>query len=835
MGGMLHKSSIPKPARLSWFVSRARRSWGLIVLAVGVVLALVAAPARAEIVQLSFQVDPACREAACNPAAPAATEAAPPASDSGQWTWFSVDPSGLARMPAGWNLVIDNTRFTAIEVRVIHSNGVAVIRRGQFQLSHNWTLGNNLRFIVPVAGRDVAAVQIGYRNLDAPSLMRTVKAMDEAGHNAFVLRWSVQVTLVVGVLFSAFIYNMFLLTWLRTAFQRWYVVWLAGCMAYLLVWTGAILSLFPFMAGPASVRTFYLLLGLIVVSGAAFFFALIEKDKLPRRLIDFGQLAGMAVALSAVLAAFDMLFPAALGDRLFNIAMIIVTVTLVLGSAYAGLRGSRAIWYYLAGWLPALAVVALRIFRNMGLLPQDDLVDLAGFTALGWESLLLSLAIADRFRQLRRDADAADAERDTLFRVATTDPLTGLGNRALFQNMLEQPMSHASGIDVIAVDIDFLKQTNDMAGHDAGDALIVAVAERLTAAAGPDASIARVGGDEFVILLVGTARERLTAVRQMIALSSGVPLRHSGHHLTISICAGHSSSDDGRVPLARIFKQADLALYRAKAAGRGCWRSYDVSMADEADARSRLMAEARIGLANNQFVLHYLKMVRVDGTVVGHEALLRWQHPRLGLLEPGEFADVMRDAAMLPALQAFGLQAALAQSALLRAGGDDLLMAVNFVGSQLQGTAAAVTVLDELARHRLPPHSLVVEVTETVVMGGLGDALMEALECLRDAGVNVALDDFGTGHASLIQLRDVPANIVKIDASFVARLAESAGSQQVVRATIDLAHSMGKQVVAGGVTDDGQRNLLAQMGCDLAQGFLFGPPQPLSPSQRAAA
>ncbi len=828
MVGMLHDSSIPKPARTGRLPLYVRRSWGLIVLAVGVLLALVAAPARAEIAQLPFAQDQACHNADCG----AGVTAAP---DNGRWTWFRVDPAGLVRMPADWNLVVDNVRFSAIEVRVTHRDGTSVVRRGQYDLAGNWTLGNNLRFKVPVAGRDISSVAIGYRDIDAPGLMRSVKAMDEPGHDAFVLRWSVQVTLVVGVLFSAFIYNMFLLTWLRTAFQRWYVVWLAGCMAYLLVWTGAILTLFPFMAGPASVRTFYLLLGLIVVSGAAFFFALIEKDKLPKRLVDFGQLAGMAVALAAVVAAFDTLFPAALGDRLLNGAMVTITLTLIVGSGYASLRGSRAIWYYLAGWLPVLAVMVLRIFRNMGLLPQDDAVDLAGFAAMGWESLLLSLAIADRFRQLRRDADAADAERDTLFRVATTDPLTGLGNRALFQNMLEQPMSHAAGIDVIAVDIDFLKQTNDMAGHDAGDALIVAVGERLTAAAGPDASIARVGGDEFVILLVGPARERLAAVRQMIALSSGAPLRHSGHTLTISMCAGHASSDDGRMPLARIFKQADLALYRAKAAGRGCWRSYDATMADEADARSRLLAEARVGLANGQFQPHYLKMVRNDGALVGHEVLLRWQHPRLGLLAPADFADVMRDAMLQPALQTLALHSALAQSALLRAGGEDLLMAVNFAGGQLQGTGAAVAILDQLAQHGLPPHSLVVEVAETVVMGGLGDALVEALECLRDAGVNVALDDFGTGHASLIQLRDVPANIVKIDAGFVARLADSAGSQQVVRATIDLAHSMGKQVVAEGVQDEAQRQLLVRMNCDLLQGALFGAPQQFPATQPAAA
>ena len=802
---------------------------------VGLFFALWVAPARAENLQLAYRLVPTCRGSECIAPAPEVASEVAGQDSPGNWSWFAVDTSRLARMPARWNLVIDNVRFSAIEIRVVHTTGVAVIHRGQFELSRNWTMGNNLRFVIPVAGSDIAAIQIGYRNMDSPGLLRSIKAMDGPGHEAHVLRWTVQVALVLGVLFSAFVYNMFLLTWLRTGFQRWYVVWLAGSLAYLLVWTGALLNIFPFLAGPASVRTYYLLVGLMVVSGAAFFFTLLEKNKLPQRLIDFGQLAGMAVALTSVFAAFDMLFPAELGDLLLNIALIVVTLTLMVGSAYAGLRGSRAIWYYLAGWLPALAVLVLRLFRNFGLLPQDDLVDLAGFAAIGWESLLLSLAIADRFRQLRRDADAADAERETLFRVATTDPLTGLGNRALFQNMLEQPLARQSGIDVIAIDIDFLKQTNDMAGHDAGDALIVAVAERLAAAAGPEASIARVGGDEFVILLTGTARERLSAVRQMIALSSGVPLRHSGHNLTISICAGHSASEDKGVPLARIFKQADLALYRAKAAGRGCWRSYDSSMADEAEARSRLLSEARVGLAHNQFLLHYQRIVQLDDTLTGYEALIRWQHPRLGLLAPGDFPDVLRESTLLPPLQAYVLQSALEQLAQLRSDGKDLTMSVNFVGSQLQGTAAAVAILDELARHRVPPHALVVEVTETVVMGGLGGALIEALECLRDAGVNVALDDFGTGHASLIQLRDIPANIVKIDRSFIARLSVSVGNQQVVRATIDLAHSMGKQVVAEGVENDSQRQLLTRLGCDLAQGWLFGQPQPFPLSRRAAA
>ena len=309
MDGMLQIRSKPIPVLPNRMVHFARRSWGLAVLVLGLFLAMLAAPARAEIVQLAYKVQSDCTSTPCAAAGSGAGRV-----QASQWTWFAVDPTRLANMPAGWNLVIDNTRFTAIEIRVVHKDGVSVVRRGQFALGRNWTMGNNLRFVLPIAGRDIRALQIGYRNIDSPGLMRSIKAMDREGHDIFVQRWTVQVALVLGVLFSAFVYNMFLLTWLRTGFQRWYVVWLAGSLAYLLVWTGAILNFFPFLAGPASVRTFYLLLGLIVVSGAAFFFSLIEKDKLPQRFIDFGQLAGMGVALAAVFAAFDMLFPAALGD-----------------------------------------------------------------------------------------------------------------------------------------------------------------------------------------------------------------------------------------------------------------------------------------------------------------------------------------------------------------------------------------------------------------------------------------------------------------------------------------------------------------------------------------
>jgi diguanylate cyclase (GGDEF)-like protein len=801
----------PGLARLGRLLSPARMV--VLLLVVAFTLFMQAATARAEQARLSFQpMD--CAASGCPTAG--ASESAD------RWTWIEVGTEGLAGLPAGWKLMVDNTRFSAMEVRISHHGTTTVLRRGQFELGRNWSLGNNLCFPITVAGSEVTSIRLGFRDMDSPQLMRRVEALDERAHDRHMMRWTVLIALVSGVLIAAFIYNMFLLTWLRTSFQNWYVVWLASALAYLLVWSGAILYFFPFLAGPASMRTSYVLIGLLVLSGAAFFFALIERETLPPRLVDYGQVAGVLVALTSVVAAFDMLFPAWIADRLFNIAIIVVTVTLLIGTSLAALRGSRTVWVYLVGWAPALAMLGLRILRNFALLPQDDAVDVAGFAALGWQSLILSLAIADRFRQLRRDADLAEIERETLRRVATTDPLTGLGNRALFQSLLDSGLMRTGGIDVIAVDIDYLKQTNDMAGHDAGDALIVAVAERLAAAAGPQATIARVGGDEFVIVLEGLARTRLAAVRQMIALSAGVPLRHGGHDLLISICAGHAGVEDRTTPLARIHKQADLALYRAKAAGRGRWCSYDVSMADEASARSKLLADARLGLSTGQFRLHFQPVQRLDGELTGYEALLRWHHPQQGLLKPQDFPEVMKEATLLPSLQHLMLTQALAKAAEIRARRPDLVMAVKLASSQLQGTAAAVSILDEMARHRVAPGGLVVQVTETVVMGGMGGTLIECLECLRDAGVNVALDDFGTGHASLLQMRDVPANIVKIDRSFIGKLTDSAHSQHIVKAIIDLAHSLGKLVVAEGVETQAQRKLLTQMGCDQAQGQLFG-------------
>ncbi len=510
-----------------------------------------------------------------------------------------------------------------------------------------------------------------------------------------------------------------------------------------------------------------------------------------------------------------------IGDRALNLGFISTLLTIGIGSAIAIRRGSRTVWFYLAGWSPPLIVFGIRIARNFGVATQSDIVDMLTFIAIALEAVILSLAIADRFRELRRQRDAADVERETLRRVATTDPLTGLSNRAAFQEWLTQ-LPATGGADLVIIDVDHLKETNDLAGHDAGDALILAAGERLRAAAGAEARVARMGGDEFSVILTGDQRARLPAVLDAIATSSAEPIEHRARQLSLSMSAGHAvwtAEGDGSTEL---YKKADLALYRAKAQARGGWCSYDESMHDEVEADRQTVAEARRGIDRGEFQLYFQPVVDLaTGRIVNHEALLRWNHPTYGLLLPADFIAIFDDVRTAGAIQPQVLAMALDHAA--ATGGR---VSVNFLGSQLQGEAGAAEILGQLAARGLKGPSLIVEVTETVMLGRHDAPIIDCLHRLRAAGVAVALDDFGTGYASLIHLRDFPADVLKIDRSFIAGLPGDEGSQKIVRAIIALAHGLGKRVVAEGIETEAQQDFLHALGCDLGQGFLLGQPAP---------
>lgn len=498
-----------------------------------------------------------------------------PGGARGGRTWLVVrDTRALAGLPAGWTLLLDRNRFASVRVDVEDDRGVTPIERRDDALADSWSLGNYVALAVPVPGDRVRGVRVGYAGIDTPDLVRSVRALSPGGLVRHEARWTALVAAVAGVIACAFAYNLFLLAWLRTAFQRWYLLWLASALAYALVWSGAVNAVMPGLAGAAGVRASYLLIGLIVASGAYFFAALLEPGRLSPRAAGAIRWSAAAVLAGAVVAAADAIVPAWLGDRLLNVAFVACTAATVVGIVQAIRRGSRAVWFFLAGWTPALVVFALRVARNFGLGRQSEAVDVASLAIFAFEAITVSLAIADRSRALARDRDRAAAEREAMRRLATTDPLTGLSNRGAFDARLAEVTRGAAGADLVLLDLDRLKLTNDTAGHDAGDALLVGAARRLAGAAGLvgiGALVARIGGDEFAVLLSGDGRALLPALLAAVGRSADAPVVHQGQVLSLSFSAGHAAWAPGAGDAAWLYKRADLALYRDKAGARARW------------------------------------------------------------------------------------------------------------------------------------------------------------------------------------------------------------------------------------------------------------------------
>jgi predicted signal transduction protein with EAL and GGDEF domain len=287
-----------------------------------------------------------------------------------------------------------------------------------------------------------------------------------------------------------------------------------------------------------------------------------------------------------------------------------------------------------------------------------------------------------------------------------------------------------------------------------------------------------------------------------------------------------------------LFQRADIALYEAKKLGRGRLQRFDDRLQQQIQSRHELIKQARVGLHDGKFSLHFQPIVDVGASsLVGVEALLRWNHPTLGQIGPNAFPAVLADNELGPALQQHVIQLAIDElHRRPRFGGT---LAVNFTAMDLGGREAAQRLLAKLERARVAPQSLCVEVTEGIILGTGGTGPAEALRALHEAGVRIALDDFGTGYASLVHLKEIPVDTLKIDRSFVAGLLQPGDeSEEIVRAVLALGHGLKKTVVAEGVETMAQLLRLRELGCDHAQGFLFGRPSPAFPSSesvRAAA
>ena len=468
---------------------------------------------------------------------------------------------------------------------------------------------------------------------------------------------------------------------------------------------------------------------------------------------------------------------------------------------------------------PALLVVP-RVGNNVA----DRLVIAGGAVLL---FLLVVLRMSGFVRQVQRQAGQL---RD----LAMLDDLTGLANRRSFEQQLRAALSTGHP-QVALLDLDSFKSVNDDLGHGTGDQLLKTLGTRFAAALPAEATIARMGGDEFAVLLPSGDDSVMDALVSRLGTALRAPVRAGDHELVVAASIGVTDADGTTDPL-EVLRRADIAMYAAKGAGLRS-RRYTPDLDEDLSAQARLGAELRAALAAGQFRLFYQPIVSLpEGRPVAVEALVRWAHPTRGLVGPGDFVPAAERDGFIVELGAWILRTACHQAARWRADLGDRApqkVSVNVSARQLAHPGFVETVASALAGAGLPPSCLTIEVTETAVFDGRKSVAV--LHELKALGVRVALDDFGTGHSSLTLLRTVPVDVLKVDKSFVDEITGAGRPAVIVAALIQVSDGLGLTAVAEGVETAEQAAELYRMGYRLAQGYHFGRPAPTFAPETASA
>ncbi|MEU1463612.1 bifunctional diguanylate cyclase/phosphodiesterase [Streptomyces sp. NPDC005727] len=409
------------------------------------------------------------------------------------------------------------------------------------------------------------------------------------------------------------------------------------------------------------------------------------------------------------------------------------------------------------------------------------------------------------------------------------DPLTGLPNRQWLLERIWTALDDAERIGARAalmlIDLDRFRSVNDTLGHLAGDRLLLQIADRLRQALPRGAEAARLGGDEFAVLLpVADSTTSATRVARGLVTELSSPLDLDGLTLVLEASAGVAVFPDHALDAEGLLRRADVAMYQAKRDRTGV-EVYESKRDSNTPDRLGLLGDLRRALDAHEVQLHYQPKVRFDGQVAGLEALVRWVHPERGKVPPDEFIAIAESSGLMPHLTEYVLETALGQVAAWRAQGLRVPVAVNVSPRDVHTPGFAGSVAARLARHGVPAGALQLEITEHVLLEDPQRAA-DTLAALTGHGVKMSLDDFGTGYSSLVHLRRLPVSELKIDRSFVARLAVDTEDAEIVRCTVDLAHSLGLLVVAEGVEDDETWERLRDLGCDAVQGWLVAAAMP---------
>lgn len=432
------------------------------------------------------------------------------------------------------------------------------------------------------------------------------------------------------------------------------------------------------------------------------------------------------------------------------------------------------------------------------------------------------------FGAVIRDMSAHRNDQEALYRLTHFDGLTGLANRTLLGERIEAALQAGEHAALIIVDIDGFKDINDTLGQAAGDAILRIIAGRLREATPQARAIARVGGDEFAILMAHDADPlSQAAVARTVIAAISEPMTVDGNDVRVAGSCGLAFAPDHGSSVEELMSSADLALFQAKSSGRGHYFLFIPALRAEATARRMYEAELHRALERDEFRLFYQPQIRLsDGALTGAEALIRWQHPVRGLLSPAAFLPALEGGVLAGQVGTWTLREGCAQAAAWRAAfQQDFRVSINLFAAQFRSEDLPDQARAALAAHRLPPDALELEITENIILDQQ-DVVLAQLEELRRMGVELSFDDFGTGFASLNLLRSYPVSRIKIDKSFTQAMHGSPRDKAIVQSIISMCGQCGLKVVAEGVEDQLQYEYLRELGCDKGQGYYFGRPVP---------
>ncbi len=441
-----------------------------------------------------------------------------------------------------------------------------------------------------------------------------------------------------------------------------------------------------------------------------------------------------------------------------------------------------------------------------------------------------------------RDISQLKAAHAQIQHLAYHDPLTNLPNRALLMDRLNQQAAlhkrHNLRGALLFLDLDHFKHINDSLGHPVGDAVLKMITARLEASTRQEDTVARLGGDEFVVLLTGLTGKRSAVTRHVREVAEKLrmllaePMVFEGNRLQVTPSIGIALMPDHGDSPADLLKRADIALYRAKDAGRNAIQLFRRTMQQAASARLQLESELRQALQRQEFELHLQPQVDArSGRVIGAEVLLRWHHPEHGQRSPAQFIDVLEETGLIVEVGNWVIKEACRIGAVLVARGlaeaDAFSLCINISPRQFRQSEFVERILEALKAAGIAHHMIKLEITEGIVIQNLDDTIAKMRRLCRH-GVSFAMDDFGTGYSSLTYLKRLPVNLLKIDQSFVRDALDDPNDAEIIRAIVAMARSLGLEVIAEGVEQQAQLELLEQQGCHLYQGYLFSQPLPLS-------